>query len=818
MGRLSHVPGPLTLKLMASDGRNGSPCSRPAPNGPGIEPRWTRGAKDAIGTAYSTSSCVWFTIAQGVVTEVYYPTIDEPQIRDWQFLITDGKTFFHDERRRLLPCTRSLAPEALGYRVENRDPDGRYRLIKEIIADPHQPCVLISMQLETLAPVPFPLQVFSLCAPHLGVGGWENTLQVQRLGGRVMLTGHKNGVWMALAADVPILATSCGYVGVNDGWTQLSHGFALRELYDCAAGGNVAGIVQLDLSRHGGATLGLAFGETLHSAANALLQSLDVPFAASRARFLAQWQRTNDRWLSLDRFSGDGGHLYRKSTQLLLAHEDKTYPGAMIASLSIPWGEAKSDQDLGGYHLVWTRDMVKSAIGLLAAGHVETPIRALIYLATSQRPDGGFYQNFWVDGRPYWTGEQLDEAAFPILLAWRLSRLQALREFDPFDLVMRAAGFLIAFGPVTPEERWEEASGYSPSTLAAIIAALTCASAFARERGEPLSADFIQSYADFLNAHLEDWTVTAAGAVAPGVGRHYMRILPVPAGQVEPPGGKDKAILNLANRPPGERFAFPAAEIVDQGFLELVRYGIRRADDRLVENSLVAVDAVLKVNTPFGPCWRRYNHDGYGQKDDGTAYTGWGRGRAWPLLTGERAHFELAAGRPVDGLIQAMERLAHGIGLLPEQVWDAADIPEQFLAFGCPTGSAMPLMWAHSEYIKLLRSRQDGQVFERLPQVAERYAAGKAPKQPPEFWSFNYQLPRVPAGAKLSIQAAAPFVLHWTADEWQTAADTPAQPTATGIYFVRLPTARGQRAPLRFTFYWPRTENWEGKDYVVAMA
>ncbi|MGH9534265.1 MAG: glycoside hydrolase family 15 protein [Terriglobales bacterium] len=806
---------------MANDAGDGPLCSRPAPNGPGIEPRWTRGAKDAIGTAYAVSSRVWFTVAQGVVTEVYYPTIDQPQIRDWQFLVSDGASFFHDERRQMTTTIQALAPEALGYRVVNQDPEGRYRITKEVLSDPHQSCVLMSAQFEVLATLPAPLHLYALVAPHLGVGGWGNCIQACRIGGRWMLAAHKDGVWLAMGADVPLQATSCGYVGVNDGWTQLANSYQLQETYDCAGEGNVAGIAELDLSRGGRFTAGLAFGETLHSAANTLLQALDMPFAVTRARFLDQWQRVNEHWINLDRFSGDGGRLYRRSVHFLLAHEDKTYPGAMIASLSIPWGEVKSDSDLGGYHLVWTRDMVKSARGLLAAGHAETPLRALIYLATSQREDGGFYQNFWVDGRPYWTGQQLDEAAFPILLAWRLHLLQALREFDPFDLVMRAAGFLIAFGPVTPEERWEEASGYSPSTLAALIAALTCAAAFARERGEVVTADFTQNYADFLNAHLEGWTVTSPGAegaeVTPGIGPHYIRILPVASGAVEPEGGKDRAILNLANRAPGKRYAFPAASIVDQGFLELVRYGVRRANDPLIEASVRAVDAVLKVNTPYGPCWRRYNHDGYGQKDDGSAYTGWGRGRAWPLLTAERAQYELAAGRPVDALIQAMERFAHGVGLLPEQIWDAADVPQQFLAFGRPTGSAMPLMWAHSEYVKLLRSRQDGQVYDRIPQVAERYAAGKAPKHPPEFWNFNYPLPRIAPGRTLSVQAPVRFVLHWTADEWRTAGDTPAQPTATGLHFVQLPTARGQRAPLRFTFYWPESRRWEGKDYAVSV-
>ena len=220
--------------------------------------------------------------------------------------------------------------------------------------------------------------------------------------------------------------------------------------------------------------------------------------AEHRERFIEPWKRASRHVVPLAGASGDGGCLYRASHRVLLAHEDKTYPGAMIASLSIPWGERKGDDDLGGYHLVWTRDMVNSTTGLLAAGNTETPLRALIYLACSQRPDGGFHQNFWIDGEPYWPGIQLDEVAFPILLAWRLREAGALRDFDPYPMVLRAAGYLVREGPVTPQERWEENGGYSPSTLASNIAALTCAAAFARERHDEATAAFLERYADWL--------------------------------------------------------------------------------------------------------------------------------------------------------------------------------------------------------------------------------------------------------------------------------------------------------------------------------
>ena len=165
----------------------------------------------------------------------------------------------------------------------------------------------------------------------------------------------------------------------------------------------------------------------------------------------------------------------------------RLYSGAFIASASIPWGASKSDDDLGGYHLVWTRDMIQSASALLACGRTETALRALVYLACTQHPDGGFAQNFWIDGTPYWSGIQLDEVAFPIILAWRLWKLNALGNFDIVPFVTRAASFLVRYAPVTQQERWEENAGYSPSTLAVVISALVCAADIAARTSSPSS-------------------------------------------------------------------------------------------------------------------------------------------------------------------------------------------------------------------------------------------------------------------------------------------------------------------------------------------
>ncbi len=783
---------------------------------PGIPPRWTRGAKDAIGTAYSAASRLWFTLAQGTLTEIYYPTVDRPQVRDLQFLITDGATFFQGERRDCDSTTEAMDPQALGYRIVTADRQGRFRLHKEVIADPHLSSVLLHTRVEAAPPLAHALRLFVLCAPHLDGIGAHNCAEIGEAVGRTVLLAHRGGSWMAIGATAPLRYASAGYVGASDGWSDLAAHLHPTFAFQRATDGNVALCAEIDLSRTREFTVGLAFGNAREAALNALLQSLDPPFEAARTRFVAQWQRTGEHRLPLEAQARDGGDLYHRSVSLLLAHEDKTYPGALIASLSIPWGEAKGDEDLGGYHLVWTRDLVNSASGLLASGDHATARRALLYLAASQHADGGFAQNFWLNGTPYWQGIQLDEVAFPILLAWRLRRQGALHGIDVYPMVARAAGYLMRHGPATQEERWEEAGGYSPSSLAAHIAGLVCAAEIARAHGDEELSRLALDTADFLESHLEAWTVTTQGALLAGVPRHYIRINPAPlagAGANEDP---NQAVLHIANRPPGEPTEFPARDIVDAGFLELVRYGIRAPGDPLIEDSLRVVDALLKVNTPFGPCWRRYNHDGYGQHRDGEAYTGWGRGGAWPLLTGERAHYEFAAGRDVTPYLRAMEQLANHLNLLPEQIWDLPDLPSHFLYFGRPSGSAMPLMWAHAEYVRLLRSLADGAVFDLIPAVAERYRAGK--RRPPlEIWKLKRQVERAPRGATLRIQLEAAFFLHFSRDGWATTEEVRSSATNCGFEYVDVALPAAQQAPLRFTFRYAADGHWQGQDFAVAI-
>jgi glucoamylase len=779
---------------------------------PGLPPRWTSSQKDTVGTAYSASSRVWFTISHGILNEIYYPTIDRPQVRDLGFLISDGETFFHEEKRDLEHTLEYLDPEALGVRIIGRDPQGRYMLTKEIISDPHQSTVMIRVSVDGEEDFLRRLKVYALLAPHLEVGGAGNSGRLINVSGRCVLLAWKDHTSLAMAASCGFARASCGYVGASDGWKDLNDDFTMDWQFDQALDGNIALTGEIDVALNREFTVAVGFGEGHHAALAGVMQSLATPFAAHRQRFIEQWHRVKSP-LKLYADSGDQGRLLRISHNVLLAHEDKTFQGAFIASASIPWGQVKGDDDLGGYHLVWTRDMVKSATGLLALGRKETPHRALVYLACAQRPDGGFSQNFWVNGTPYWSGMQLDEVAFPMILAWRLWREDILTEFDFFPFVERAAGFLMANAPVTQQERWEENAGYSPSTLAVVITGLICASELVKARGAADLGDFYAVFADWIESNLEAWTVTEEGVLVPGIRRHFMRIRPPQQGDpfFDPSLGEDR--IRLANRGPGEQTEFEARAIIDHGFLDLVRYGIRSADDPLIVDSLKVVDKVLKVETPYGPCWRRYNHDGYGQRHDGCAYQGWGQGRAWPLLTGERAHYELAAGNDVRSLIRTIERFASDGGMLPEQIWDAPDIAARAMYLGRPSGSAMPLAWAHSEYVQLLRSAEDGQVFDLVEPVQKRYRDKR--ELSIVVAKCNYPARQIAPGQTLRIIDAARFRLLWTKDNWKTSTTVESRHICSSFFFADIPVEKSAKGSVTFTLYWPASKRWEGRNFDV---
>jgi glucoamylase len=413
---------------------------------------------------------------------------------------------------------------------------------------------------------------------------------------------------------------------------------------------------------------------------------------------------------------------------------------------------------------------------------------------------------------------QLDETAFPILLVDLMRREKLLTEEglkQLWPMLRRAAGFLVTNGPVTLQDRWEEDPGYSPFTLAATIAALLTAADFAEANGDAAVAKYLRETADCWNDSIERWIYVTDTDLTrqAGVEGCYVRIAPPEVADAASPAD---GFVPIKNRPL-DQSREPASHIISPDALALVRFGLRAADDPRVVNTVKVIDALLKVDTPSGPVWHRYNDDGYGEHADGAPFDGVGIGRCWPLLAGERAHYELAAGRLEEAarLLHAMEAFANDGGFISEQVWDSPDIPARELFFGRPSGSAMPLVWAHAEYLKLRRSLQDGRVFDLPPQCAARYL-NKKTVAPLTAWRFNHRLRALPAGKLLRVEVCAPAVIHWSADGWDTIQDTDTRDTSLGLHVADLPTAKllaGTK--IIFTFYWPQVERWEGNDFTV---
>ena len=783
---------------------------------PGIEPRWTSSAKEGVGTAYHTSCRVWFTLSHGIVNEIYYPHVDQPNTRDFQFLISDGETFCHEEKRDLNHEIEYPERDCLFYRLTNSEPQGRYRLVKEILTDPHRSVLLVHTKLEVLdESLRGRLQLYALLAPHLGGFGAGNSGSCTEIGDNKLMHAVRQNVHLLMTCSSGFSRRSAGYVGFSDGWQDLMHNFKMDWEFRSAANGNIALTGEIDLPDSGGFTVAVAFGRSYQSAATKLFQSLAEPFAEKCEGYVRQWQRAviNAEFDFSSDTSDDGGE-YRLSRCVLLAHEDKVFQGAIVASMSIPWGETKGDLDLGGYHLVWTRDLVQSASALLATGQTGTPLRALIWLAAIQRPDGSFPQNSWIDGTAYWSGLQLDQVALPIVLAWRLHKHNALGLFNPRVMIVRAAARLIVQGPVTAQERWEENSGYSPSTLAVVIAALACAADWAGEVGHTEAADFVFAYADWLAAHLEEWTVTTEGELVQGIPRHYIRINPTDSNTPDPHADPNTQMIQIANG----GGLHPARNIVGGDFLHLIRYGIRRPDDPLVCDSIKVIDRVLKHDLPQGPGWRRYNHDGYGQKDDGGAYDGTGVGRCWPILTGERGHYELIAGRDPKPFITTMEDFANQGGMLTEQVWDGPDLPHARMKRGCPTGAAMPLCWSHAEYVSLVRSRHDNVCFHRVEPAYQRYAVNRVPNRF-EIWMLRHPMQRISRGKILRIILADEASITWSTDNWQRTNESQTiHQERLNLWFADFPTAEWPVGSVfAFTIFWKSDERWENRNWQISV-
>ncbi len=793
---------------------------RYAPGWPGIPPRWTSSAKMGAGTALNQHSKVWFTLSHGILNEVYFPRVDQACTRDMGFIVTSGYDFFSEEKRHCSFENRPFEPGIPAFELTNTEIGGRYRIHKEVLTDPYRNVVLQKVRFEPLQGHLSDYRLYALLSPHLANCGYANTGWIGDYKGYPMFFAQHDGATLSLASSAPWKKTSVGFVGASDGWQDLSQHFQMEWEYTRAENGNIAFTGEIDLaSCNGEFLLALGFGVIWTEAAQQARSSLFEDYAETRQHYVSQWQNWQTSLIKLDEPLRQCD-LYRSSTAVLRTHESKDFLGGIIASLSIPWGFNKGDEDLGGYHLVWPRDLVETAGALLAAGAVSDAVRVLRYLETTQEAAGNWAQNLWLDGRPYWNGVQMDETAFPILLLDLLRReapdsLGKLERWWP--MVRKAVSFILRNGPVTQQDRWEEDAGYSPFTLAAEISALLAAADIADLTGHGEQASVMRDAADAWNDNIERWVYATGGELAQqlGIEGYYVRIAPPETDGAPSP---TQGFVPIKNRPPGQD-GERAYHIISPDALALVRFGLRAPDDPRILNTLRAIDALLAVELPQGPCWYRYNGDGYGEHKDGSAFDGTGIGRPWPLLAGERAHYALAGGHrdEAEALLSVIENSTAGSSrLLPEQVWDAADIPALELFRGKPTGSACPLVWAHSEYVKLRRSIRDGKIFDQPPQTVKRYLVDKQVRQ--IFgWRFNNKTHSVPQNKTLRIVLLTPGLLHWSADGWKTTHDAEARDTGLGIY-IHPPTASlpvgGQAV---FTFFSPKENRWEGTDYTVTV-
>lgn len=774
-----------------------------APSAIWRHPVWSTARKSCVGTALGSGK-LWFTIGGGIVTEVFYPRIDIPQIRDLGFIVADDQGFWQELKTLPEPQLELDDPHVpLPILRHHHD---RFEFTLKVCADPERDVLLLDFQLEG----DNALRPYLLCSARLGEDAENNRAWVSDWEGRPVLWAEQGPFGLALicrdADGYPVLERrSVGEVGASDLWQDFHQNGRMQWEYQEAGPGEVA--LAGRLPRQG--TLAAGLGTSKEAAATKAWSSLAAGFQSRAADYSAGWHTWHKRHPTPRGFARKlpivAQTLYARSANILKVHEDRTFPGALVASLSVPWGEASESR--GGYHLVWSRDLVEGAGALLALGAVAEARQVLTYLISTQQADGHWLQNQWLGGKAFWQGVQLDETGFPVLLAAALRQADALEEIAVIDMISRALHFIVHEGPVTGQDRWEEDGGVNLFTLAIAIAALVEGADFLGGK----ASDCALMLADYWNARLEEWTFVQGTDLAerfqvPG---YYVRITPADVLVQDGANNEWVCIKNRAHDP-----HLPASEQVANDFLQLVRYGLRSADDPRIVASVKVMDGLLKTDTPSGPVWHRYNGDGYGEHADGSPFDGTGIGRGWPLLVGERGHYALAVGEDALPYINAMAAMTGQGGLLPEQIWDTNPIPGKGLFPGHPSGSAMPLVWAHSEFVKLCHSMVKGAPVDRPAATWKRYQ-GKRPEIGYRLWRLRQRPRQIFAGQELRILLQAPFTVHWGMNGWQSVQDLDSEDW--GLGHVATLSGRNWSAGenLQFTLRWRDSGDWQGEDFHI---
>ncbi|QYJ99853.1 glycoside hydrolase family 15 protein [Shewanella psychrotolerans] len=785
-----------------------------APGAPGASPTWAFSGKTGIGTSYepytttdlrageykdsaaNAVSRVWFSLAQGVLTETMYGLIHNAQLKEAQFIIA-GKGFVDAEKDNTVTSIDYLhkddagRPLSLAYKVVNKDIEGKYQIEKHFFTDPDRDALMMKVIFTAFEPGITP---YLYVNPHVDNSGANDIASISSDGTTLFAeTGNKDSTVISIKADIPFVKSSAGFVGRSDGMTDLKQNGHMDWQYQTTTDhnsptGNVALTAQLPslkVSQDGApslsATFVIGFGPDKTSSIATTKATLDSGYDKVLSRYNGEgealgWQ---DYLASLDTLPAmtanttDNGKLLYASALVLKAQEDKTHAGALIASLSNPWGDTVSAyKGSTGYKAVWPRDFYQCAMAFLAMGDSQTPKVAFEYLKKVQVSaqtlgyqgvPGWFLQKTHVDGEIEWVGVQLDQTAMPIMLGWKLWQAGVLTDIEIshwyHEMLKPAAEFLVTGGDInldwnhtsitplkTQQERWEEQQGYSPSTAAAVIAGLIAASDIAKQSGDQQGAIRYLDEAKLMDSRLSELMITTQGLLnekdnsqARDTAPYYVRL--APTGQ---PNSSEKLADNNGKTGLDQRL------ILDGGFLELVRYGVRSADDPTINHTVSLIDNMalednLRVKYLFTtqdgrqiPGFRRYGNDGYGEDtQSGANYAESGsntsnqRGRVWPFFTGERGHFELAKALATGTLtaerhsqlknqyVKGMEYFANDGLMLPEQAWDGVGHPTRYhYQQGQGTNSATPLAWTHAEYVKLVRSMTDNQVWDKYPIVS----------------------------------------------------------------------------------------------------
>ncbi len=728
-----------------------------ASDGPGSSSYFNLARKDCLGTARNTQSKVWFTLADGVLSDLYYPYEDNSNVKSLQFVVTDGKSFTDLQTRDTTYTTQLVDNRSLDCRVTTTAKNGKYRLVTEYITDPNRNSVVIRTLFTPLKGKVGDYQLYLRYDPTLNGnggggtpnGGADNAVTDTSLQQQIPMAYDINTksqavnrdyavpVYSALEASSPFIQVSNGFVGAqSDGLTQLDASHKLTGVYDQALNGNVVQTAQIDL-QHPEFTFALGFGTKQAEAVQTGRASLLTPFTTLRNAYIQGWHDYDSKLIDprdrpKDVSASQWNTLkdeYYLNANVVKSTEDKTFAGAIGAGLASPWGQAVAANDpqnayFGSYREVFARDLYETWTGLIAAGDTKTARDTVDFLfLRQQQADGSIPRNSLLNGKtaPDSFGAQLDESSYPILMADQMH----ITDKNFYEKHIKpAANFVISHGPAFGVERWEEQQGYSPSTISAEIAGLVAAADIARINHDSDSENLWLGVADNYQRSIEKWAVTTNGPLAKHP--YYIRLSKT--------GDPNAAIsYNLGNGGP----TLDQRQVIDAGFLELVRLGLKPANDTHITESLPIVDTTIKAETKSGPGWLRYNGDGYGDESK-TGHpwppTNQGNGHLWPLLNAERGEYELLRNNSTYSiqLLETMRDFGSGVGLLPEQDWELPDLAASpfgtdpttaSIGFknGKPAGSAAPLTWSTASFVRLMRDISTNQVLDRPGITYDRY-------------------------------------------------------------------------------------------------